>query len=96
MQPELKEELIKLMHDTPAYGAILLTKLSNPDTSTFGEFESWVYAHGWFWLLMYRFTVIIIDIHKKLSNPVIDLIDGKVVHISGYEKIIYEIKKLLK
>jgi hypothetical protein len=96
MHPELREELIKLMHDTPAYGAIILTKLSNPDVTVFSDFEGWVYAHGWFWLLMYRFGVIIYDIDKKLSAPVIDLIDGKVKHVSGYQKILMEFKKLLK
>jgi len=96
MQPELKEELIKLMAGQSTYGAILLTKLSNPDITLFGDFEAWVYAHGWFWLLMYRFVVILLDIHKKLSQPVIDLVDRKVVHISGYQKVAYEIKKLLK
>jgi hypothetical protein len=96
MQTELKEELIKLMNDTPAYGAIILTKLSNPDISAFSSIEGWVYAHGWFWLLIYRFGVIIYDIDKKLSQPVIDLIDGKVKYVSGYQKIMMEIKKLLK
>ena len=45
---------------------------------------------------MYRFGVIIYDIDKKLSAPVIDLIDGKVKYVSGYQKIVMEIKKLLK
>lgn len=84
------------MHDTPAYGAIILTKLNNPDITTFGEFEAWVYAHGWFWLIMYRFAVIAYDIHKKLMQPVIALIDGKVESVSGYRKIYVEVKKLLK
>lgn len=96
MHPELREELIKLMHDTPAYGAILLTKLSNPDTSAFTHFEGWVYAHGWFWLLIYRFVVIIVDIDKKLSQPVIDLIDGKVKYVSGYQKLLMQFKNLFK
>ena len=96
MTAEIREELIKWMHDTPALGAIILTKMHNPDPVDFGWFEKWVYNHGWFWLIIYRFGVIIYDIDKKLRQPVMMFVDGKVEQVSGYYKIYYTITHLLK
>ena len=96
MTTELKEELIKWLHDTPALGAIILTKLNNPDTAEFDGFEQWVYNHGWFWLIMYRFGVIVFDVHKKLSQPVVYFTGSESFNTTGYGKIYLVIKKLLK
>ena len=43
MTTEIREELIKWLNDTPALGAIVLTKMSNPDVTQFDVFETWAY-----------------------------------------------------
>jgi hypothetical protein len=96
MTTEVKEELIKWLNDTPALGAIVLTKMSNPDVTQFDVFETWAYNHGWFWLIMYRFAVIIFDVHKKLSQPVVYFDGNESYDTNGYGKIYLVVKKLLK
>jgi hypothetical protein len=96
MTAELKEELIKFGFDLPAYGAIMLTKIADLNTSNFSELEKYMYNHGWLWLLVLRFGNVIWDLHHKLSKQVAVQIDGQSVKITGYAKILREIKKLLK
>jgi hypothetical protein len=96
MTAELKEELIKFGFDLPAYGAIMLTKISDINTSNYSDLEKYMYDHGWLWLLVLRFGNVIWDLHHKLSKQVTVYIDGQSVKITGYGKIYREIKKLLK
>jgi hypothetical protein len=96
MTAELKEELIKFGFDLPAYGAIMLTKIADINTSNFSDTEHYLYDHGWLWLLVLRFGNVIWDLHHKLSKQITVQIDGQSVKISGYGKILREIKKLLK
>lgn len=97
MTTEIKSELVKFMGDLPAYGAILITNLTNPDIQFYNELEAWAYSHGWAVILLYRLGVIIHDIHKRMMHK--DLWEdekGEVRMMTGYEKIWVEIKKLRK
>jgi len=96
MTAELKEELVKFGFDLPAYGTIMLTKIADVNTSNFSDAENYMYDHGWLWLLVLRFGNVIWDLHHKLSKQITVQIDGQSVKISGYGKILREIKKLLK
>ncbi len=96
MTAELKEELVKFGFDLPAYGAIMLTKIADLNTSGFSDLEKYMYDHGWLWLLVLRFGNVIWDLHHKLSKQLSVQIDGQSVKITGYAKILREIKKLLK
>jgi hypothetical protein len=55
-----------------------------------------MYNHGWLWLLVLRFGNVMWDLHHKLSKQVAVQIDGQSVKITGYAKILREIKKLLR
>jgi hypothetical protein len=96
MTAELKEELIKFGFDLPAYGAIMLTKISDINTSNYSDLEKYMYDHGWLWLLVLRFGNVIWDLHHKLSKPVTIYENGEAIKITGYAKIFIEFKKLLK
>ena len=96
MTAELREEFVKFGFDLPAYGAIMLTKIADVNTSSFSDLEKYMYEHGWLWLLVLRFGNVIWDLHHKLSKQVNVQIDGQSVKITGYAKIFREIKKLLK
>lgn len=96
MSAELKDELIKFGFDLPAYGAIMLTKIADVNTSSFSELEKYMYNHGWLWLLVLRFGNVIWDLHHKLSKHVTIYVDDEPVKITGYAKILMELKKLLK
>jgi hypothetical protein len=96
MTAELKEELIKFGFDLPAYGAIMLTKIADINTSNYSDLEKYMYDHGWLWLLVLRFGNVIWDLHHKLSKTVTIYENGEVIKITGYGKIFLELKKLLK
>ena len=96
MTAELKEELIKFGFDLPAYGAIMLTKIADINTSNYSDLEKYMYDHGWLWLLVLRFGNVIWDLHHKLSKPVTIYENGETIKITGYAKIFIEFKKLLK
>lgn len=96
MTAELKEELIKFGFDLPAYGAIMLTKIADINTSNYSELEKYMYDHGWLWLLVLRFGNVIWDLHHKLSKTVTVYENGEAIKITGYAKIFIEFKKLLK
>jgi hypothetical protein len=55
-----------------------------------------MYDHGWLWLLVLRFGNVIWDLHHKLSKHVTIYVDDEPVKITGYAKILLELKKLLK
>jgi hypothetical protein len=96
MTIELREELVKFGFDLPAYGAIMLTKIADINTSSFSDLEKYMYNHGWLWLLVLRFGNVIWDLHHKLSKHVTIYQDGEPIKITGYRKIFIELKKLLK
>ena len=97
MTHELKEELVKFMYDTPAYGAIILTKMANPDPQFYNGFEEWLYHHGWSLILLYRLYRMIIDIHRELKEIVLYYDDsGELVKMTGYMKLFYKLKALLQ
>ena len=96
MTAELKEELIKFGFDLPAYGAIMLTKIADINTSNYSDLEKYMYDHGWLWLLVLRFGNVLWDLHHKLSKPVTIYEAGQAIKITGYGKIFIELKKLLK
>ena len=96
MTTELREELVKFGFDLPAYGAIMLTKIADLNTSNFSDIENYMYNHGWLWLLVLRFGNVIWDLHHKLSKHVTIYVNGESVKITGYRKIFIELKKLLK
>lgn len=96
MTSELREELVKFGFDLPAYGAIMLTKIADINTSNYSDIEKYMYEHGWLWLLVLRFSNVIWDLHTKLSKQVTVQVDGQSVKITGYTKIFREIKKLIK
>jgi hypothetical protein len=92
---EIKEELFKWLNDTPAYAAIILAKLNEPVTDL-TQIEQWAYDHAWFWLIVYRFSVIAFDIHKKLMQPIEYNTGEEVIMISGYKKIYLVLKKIMQ
>jgi hypothetical protein len=96
MTAELKEELVKFGFDLPAYGAIMLAKIADINTSNYSDLEKYMYEHGWLWLLVLRFGNVIWDLHHKLSKTVTIYEAGESIKITGYGKIYREIKKLLK
>ena len=96
MTAELKDELVKFGFDLPAYGAIMLTKIAEINTTNFSDLEKYMYDHGWLWLLVLRFGNVIWDLHHKLSKHVTIYVDNEPVKITGYAKILLELKKLLK
>jgi hypothetical protein len=96
MTAELKDELVKFGFDLPAYVAIMLTKIAEINTTNFSDLEKYMYDHGWLWLLVLRFGNVIWDLHHKLSKHVTIYVDNEPVKITGYAKILLELKKLLK
>lgn len=97
MTVEIKSELFKFMNDLPAYGAIIATKLANPDLQFYNDAEAWAYSHGWFVILAYRLGVILYDIHKRfMQKELWEDEKNEVRLMTGYEKIWVEIKKLRK
>jgi hypothetical protein len=96
MTAELKEEFVKFGFDLPAYGAIMLTKISDVNTSNFSDMEEYMYNHGWLWLLILRFGNVLWDLHHKLSKPITIQENGESVKISGYGKILREFKKIIQ
>lgn len=97
MTTEIKAELVKFMGDLPAYGAIIVTKLTNPDIQFYNEAEAWAYSHGWAVILIYRIWVIVYDIHKRLNvEELWPNEDGVVVQMTGYRKLYLQFKKLFK
>lgn len=96
MTHELREELVKFMYDTPAYGAILLTKMANPEPNFYNPGEEWLYHHGWSLILVYRIYRMILDIHKGYNEKVLWHNEGgELVPMTGYSKLFLQIKKLL-
>lgn len=96
MTHELREELVKFVYDTPAYGAIILTKLANPEPMFYNGVEEWLYHHGWSLILLYRIYRMILDIHKGYKETVLYYNpEGELVKMSGYAKLLIQIKKLL-
>lgn len=97
MTHELREELIKFIHDTPAYGAIIITKLANPDPQFYNSGEEWLYHHGWSIILIYRLYRMVIDIHKEHMQKVMWYDDnGELIPMTGYAKFIQQIKSIFK
>jgi len=97
MTHELREELVKFLHDTPAYGAIIITKLSNPDPQFYNAGEEWLYHHGWSLILFYRLYRVVLDIHKEMKATIVEHNDaGQLVEMSKYQKLFLQIKNLLK
>ena len=97
MTHELKLELMKFVHDTPAYGAIILTKLANPEPHFYNGVEKWLYHHGWSIILLYRLYRMLLDIHKGYKEKVMWYDEaGELVAMTGYKKIMMQIKNLLK
>lgn len=96
MTHELREELVKFVYDTPAYGAIILTKLANPEPMFYNGVEKWLYHHGWSLILIYRLYRMVLDIHKGYKEQVLWYNEaGKLVSMSGYAKLVLQIKKLV-
>lgn len=88
---------MKFVHDTPAYGAIILTKLANPEPHFYNGVEKWLYHHGWSIILLYRLYRMLLDIHKGYKEKVMWYDDaGELVPMTGYKKILMQIKHLLK
>jgi hypothetical protein len=97
MSAELRSELVKFIYDTPAYGAILLTKIANPEPNFYNPGEEWLYHHGWSIILVYRLYRMAQDMHKDMKETVLYYDDsGQLVKMSGYEKLIRQFKNLLK
>jgi hypothetical protein len=96
MTAELKEEFVKFGFDLPAYGAIMLTKISDVNTSNFSDMEEYMYNHGWLWLLILRFGNVMWDLHHKLSKQITIQENGESVKITGYGKILREFKKIIQ
>lgn len=97
MTHELREELVKFIHDTPAYGAIIITKLANPDPQFYNAGEEWLYHHGWSIILIYRLYRMVIDIHKEHMQKVMWYNDNdELVPMTGYAKIKQQIKSIFK
>mgnify|MGYP001339295445 CR=1 FL=1 len=97
MTHELKLELIKFINDTPAYGAIILTKLANPEPHFYNGLEKWLYHHGWSIILLYRLYRMLLDIHKGYKELVLWYDDqGALVSMTGYKKLYFKFKNLLK
>jgi hypothetical protein len=87
MTHELREELVKFVYDTPAYGAIILTKMANPDPQFYNSGEEWLYHHGWSLILL----------HKGYKETVLYYNnEGELVKMSGYSKLYVQIKNLFK
>jgi hypothetical protein len=97
MTAELKSELVKFIYDTPAYGAILLTKIANPEPNFYNPGEEWLYHHGWSIILVYRLYRMAYDMHKDMKETVLYYDDSEqLVKMSGYQKLIRQFKNLLK
>lgn len=97
MTHELKLELLKFVNDTPAYGAIILTKLANPDPHFYNNFEAWLYDHGWSVILLYRLYKVVKDIHKGLLEKTLWRDDsGQLTEMTGYDKLFLQLKSLIK
>jgi len=97
MTHELRGELIKFIHDTPAYGAIILTKLANPEVQFYNAGEEWLYHHGWSFILIYRIYRVLLDVHKGYMEKVLWYDDSdNLVPMTGYAKLLRQIKSLLK
>ena len=97
MTHELREELVKFIHDTPAYGAIIITKLANPEPHFYNPGEEWLYHHGWSIILIYRLYRMVIDIHREHLQKVMYYDDNNdLVSMTGYAKIIQQIKSIFK
>jgi hypothetical protein len=97
MSAELRSELVKFIYDTPAYGAILLTKIANPEPNFYNPGEEWLYHHGWSIILVYRLYRMAYDMHKDMKETVLYYDDSEqLVKMSGYQKLIRQFKNLLK
>jgi hypothetical protein len=97
MTHELKLELVKFVHDTPAYGAIILTKMANPDPQFYNIGEEWLYHHGWSLILFYRLYRVVLDIHREMKATTIAHNEGgELVEMSKYQQLFLQLKKLLK
>ena len=97
MTTELKLELVKFVHDTPAYGAIILTKMANPSPQFYNIGEEWLYHHGWSLILFYRLYRVVLDIHREMKATTIAYNEGgELVEMSKYHQLFLQLKKLLK
>lgn len=97
MTHELREELVKFIYDTPAYGAIILTKMANPEPHFYNLGEEWLYHHGWSIILIYRLYRMALDMHKAYKEPVLYYNDeGQLIEMSGYQRIIQKLKNLFR
>lgn len=96
MTHELREELVKFIYDTPAYGAILLTKIANPSPQFYNHGEEWLYHHGWSLILFYRLYRVVLDIHREMKSLTVHHnSEGQLVEMSNYQKLFLQIKNLL-
>jgi len=97
MTYELREDLVKFIHDTPAYGAIILTKLANPTPNFYNPLEEWLYHHGWSIILLYRLWRMVKDVHKGYMEKVLWYDESdELVPMTKYQKFILQIKKFFK
>ena len=97
MTTELKLELVKFVHDTPAYGAIILTKMANPSPQFYNIGEEWLYHHGWSLILFYRLYRVVLDIHREMKATIVEHNEeGQLVEMTKYQKLFLQLKKLLK
>jgi hypothetical protein len=97
MTHELREELVKFIYDTPAYGAILLTKMANPEPHFYNPGEEWLYHHGWSIILLYRLYRMTIDMHKGMLETVLYYDDSlELVKMTGYQKLFQKFKNLFR
>ena len=97
MTHELREELVKFINDTPAYGAIIITKLANPEPQFYNGAEEWLYHHGWSFILIYRIYRVLLDVHKGYMEKVLWYDEsGELVSMTGYAKLIRQVKTFFK
>ncbi len=97
MTTELKLELVKFVHDTPAYGAIILTKMANPSPQFYNIGEEWLYHHGWSLILFYRLYRVVLDIHREMKATIVKHNEeGQLVEMTKYQQLFLQLKKLFK
>jgi len=97
MTTELKLELVKFVHDTPAYGAIILTKMANPSPQFYNIGEEWLYHHGWSLILFYRLYRVVLDIHREMKATIVEHNEeGQLVEMTKYQQLFLQVKKLFK
>jgi hypothetical protein len=97
MTTDLKLELVKFVHDTPAYGAIILTKMANPSPQFYNIGEEWLYHHGWSLILFYRLYRVVLDIHREMKATIVEHNEeGQLVEMTKYQQLFLQLKKLLK